>query len=250
MPPSDATPLIFIHGSGDSAHAWESVIARLPSEHTIAIDLPGHGAAIATPGPDQMSVADYAHAILNALPDETPRPLCLVGHSLGSAIALHLAKTHPHIVSHLVLIGAGARLRVTPTLLDAAQSQPTAALDQLTRDLGFAPGHAALAAAYRAAQPPAAPGALHRDLAACDRFDMLNDLTTITQPTLIIVGEADRLTPLKYARYLREHLTNATLTIIPDAGHYVFVEAPDAVADAIRAWLPSAASPAPHRSGS
>ena len=78
---------------------------------------------------------------------------------------------------------------------------------------------------------------LYRDLAACDGFDMMSELGHIAQPTLIVTGEEDRLTPPKYARFLAEHLDNAQLALLPNAGHYAQLEAPGAIADAIRAWL-------------
>jgi pimeloyl-ACP methyl ester carboxylesterase len=78
---------------------------------------------------------------------------------------------------------------------------------------------------------------LYRDLAACDAFDMMADLSRIDQPAIVITGDQDQLTPPKYAQYLQEHMPHATLVLIPDAGHYVAYEQPDAVAEALNVWL-------------
>jgi pimeloyl-ACP methyl ester carboxylesterase len=78
---------------------------------------------------------------------------------------------------------------------------------------------------------------LYRDLSACDAFDVMGELGRITQPALIVVGEQDRMTPPKYAAHLRDHLPDAMMVTVPDAGHFVAVEAPDAVASALRTWL-------------
>jgi pimeloyl-ACP methyl ester carboxylesterase len=52
-------------------------------------------------------------------------------------------------------------------------------------------------------------------------------------PTLIICGEADRLTPMKYSEYLFDKLGQARLVRVPEAGHMVMLEQPEIVAEAI-----------------
>lgn len=231
--------MVFIHGSGDSARNWAGVMELLLGYACWPLDLPGHGAQIERPGPDAMSVADYADAVRAMLVERGGHAapgVCLVGHSLGSAIALRLAVEHPALVSRLVLVGAGARLRVLPALLEEARTQPGEAKHKLTM-LGFAPGHEQEAQHYIDALPPVAPGILHRDLSACDSFDMMADLGRVAQPTLIVVGEADRLTPPKYATFLHDRIAGAELLTIANAGHHVAVEAPAALATGLRDWL-------------
>lgn len=233
-------PLVLVHGSGDSARTWEPLIARLPDYDCLALNLPGHGDRMDRPGPSAMSIGDYADAVRAALARrDLGRGVTLAGHSLGGAIALRMALEYPALVGRIILIGTGARLRVLPAILAAAKSGSrevvTEAHHELVR-MSFAPEHAAQAEAYFAALEPVAPGVFGRDLAACDAFDMMADLGRIEQPALIITGEEDRATPPKYAMYLRDHLENARLTLIPGAGHYVQVEAPGAVAAALREW--------------
>lgn len=228
--------LVFIHGSGDSASLWDATVAALPGVTTAALDLPGHGALIHEPGPERMSVGDYATLARLALERLDLSGLCVVGHSLGAAIALRLAVDAPSLVRRLVIVGGGARLRVLPALLVEAQTTPATAEQRLV-GLGFAPEHDALAGAYVATRQPTAPGMLYRDLAACDAFDMTADLATIAQPTLVVVGAEDRLTPPKYATFLGERIPHAQVVVIPGAGHYVPIEAPDTLASVIRHWL-------------
>jgi len=210
---SQPLPLVFIHGSGDTAHVWDAVIAQLPSLLCVALDLPGHGTKQAQPGPERMSIEDYALSVRDDLAQQQLTGICLVGHALGSAVALRLAADAPELVVRLVLVGGGARLRMLPAILEGAREG--------TLDV------------------PAehAPGVLYRDLAACDAFDMMSELGAIAQPTLVVAGEEDRLTPPKYAYYLRDHLPNATLVLVPEAGHYLYIETPQALATAIRDWL-------------
>jgi pimeloyl-ACP methyl ester carboxylesterase len=236
----DKVTLVFVHGSGDSAQIWKPLLARLPEHTCVALDLPGHGALVDRPGPADMSVDDYAAVIHAELVRRDLSNVCLVGHSLGGAIALRMALEYPSRVGRLVLIGAGARLRVLPALLAEAQASPDTAKEKLTR-LAFAPANETRAAVRYTAAGPSAPGMLYRDLRACDRFDMMEDLGRVAQQTLVVVGEDDRLTPPKYAAYLREHLADAQLVTVPGAGHYAALEAPDAVAGAIMRWLDAAA---------
>ncbi|MBF6592456.1 MAG: alpha/beta fold hydrolase, partial [Ktedonobacterales bacterium] len=106
-----APALVFVHGSGDNARVWDETLQRLPGYTTVALDLPGHGTLVERPGPAHMSVADYADAVRAELTRRGLKSVCLVGHSLGSAIALRLAVEHPALVRRLALAGAGARLR-------------------------------------------------------------------------------------------------------------------------------------------
>jgi pimeloyl-ACP methyl ester carboxylesterase len=134
------------------------------------------------------------------------------------------------------LVGAGARMRVLPALLAEARTNPSAAKWQLV-EMGFTPAHLPQARAFFEQLAPTAPGMLYRDLSACNDFDIMSELGHIAQPTLVLTGEEDRLTPPKYARFLAEHLDNARMALPPNAGHYAQIEAPEAIANAIRAWL-------------
>ena len=238
-----AERLIFIHGSGDSGAVWEPLLALLPGVEALAFDLPGHGARVAEPGPERMSVRDYAEDVYQTLTARGVDGGVVIGHSLGGAIALRLAVDHPGFARRIVLVGSGARLRVAPQFLEVARAAGPEGAPALT-EMSFAPGHEERAHAFQAARAPTAPGMLYRDLAACDEFDMMGEVASITQPALLIVGDADRMTPPKYAEFLHQRLPDSQLTVIPGAGHYVQIERPEAVASALREWLSSGATPA------
>jgi pimeloyl-ACP methyl ester carboxylesterase len=85
-----------------------------------------------------------------------------------------------------------------------------------------------------AAQPP---GVLHDDFTACDAFDAMARLGSIRAPAFVVVGEEDRLTPPKYAAFLRERLPGDGLLLVRGAGHMVPTEAPADVATAAAAFL-------------
>src|SRR5258707_8364188 len=129
------TTIVFVHGTGDSARAWDGVIAALPEQRCLALDLLGHGAAAGATLSADARVQAYADYVQAALARQGQAAGCLVGHSPGSAIALRLAVEAPALVSRLVLVGAGARPRGLPPLLAPAPPPP-----------------------HHAARPPAPPG--------------------------------------------------------------------------------------------
>jgi pimeloyl-ACP methyl ester carboxylesterase len=240
--PSDASDswrtLVLLHGAGYAAAVWDDLRAWLhnaPYHTIIALDLPGHGARASEPPPAPPTVEAYAADVRAELERRRRAGVTLVGHSLGSAIALRLAADAPRLVARVGLVGAGARLRVLPALLEAARAQQDEARREVFT-LALAQAHADRAATQVARMGPLAPGALFADLSACDGFDMLAELGGIAQPCLIVVGAEDRLTPQKYAAYLAAHLPRAALVEVPAAGHIVPVEAPNAFARALADW--------------
>lgn len=228
--------LVFVHGSGDSARVWRPLIALLPEYACVALDLPGHGELVGEPGLPEIGIAEYAAFVRAEMARRGLEAPTLIGHSLGGAVVMRLALDAPEVVGRLALIGSGARLRVAPAFLEAARIADPEGSAAMTR-VAFAEEHAAQAEAWQKERESAAPGVLYRDLAACDRFDVMAEVRRITAPTLLIVGAGDRMTPPKYAEYLRAQLPNSTLTVIPDAGHYAQLEQPQAVADAIQGFV-------------
>src|SRR5260221_8006784 len=157
------TTIVFVHGPGDSARAWDGVIAALPEQPRPAPELPGHGAAAGATLSADAGVQAYADYVQAALARQGQAAVCLVGHSLGSAIALRLAVEAPALVSRLVLVGAGARLRVLPALLALAATSPDDAMRRVV-ELGFAPAHRAEADRYAAGLAAGGPRAVLRRL--------------------------------------------------------------------------------------
>lgn len=228
--------VVFVHGSGDNATCWQRQVAFLGEARALAIDLPGHGARAQESGPPEMIVRDYALDVRQQIQEAgLVRPI-VAGHSLGGAIALQLALEWGDELAGLMLIGTGARLRVLPALLEAARRDQTGTLLQL-RGLSQQPGDSPGFAPSKVTLPPLAEGVLYRDLAACNIFDVMADLERITLPVLIVCGEQDVMTPPKYAEYLRAHLPRATLHMIPDSGHDIMRQQPEALNDAIGDWI-------------
>jgi pimeloyl-ACP methyl ester carboxylesterase len=158
---------------------------------------------------------------------------------MGSAIAISLALDYPEHVLGLGLVGAGARLRVNPVLLESAASPTTfySAVETVVQ-WAFspqAPEQLTSLATRRMAETR--PSVLHSDFIACAAFDETERIAAIHQPTLVICGQDDKMTPLRYSQFLADTIPNAELEVIPEAGHMVMLEKPLAVATALANFL-------------
>jgi pimeloyl-ACP methyl ester carboxylesterase len=230
-------PVVLIHGAGGMHLYWPPEIRRLSGYHVYAIDLPGHGKSEICGG--QQTIGDYARYLVQWLESIQLRRAVFVGHSMGSAIALVLAIHHPEYVVGLGLIGAGARLRVNPEVLNYAADSTTfhKAVDLMV-SCSFSPT-TPLHLIELASRHMEAPrqSVFYGDLLACNRFDVMDHLGEVQQNTLVICGADDQMTPVRYAQYLASSIPKARLNIIPDAGHMVMLEQPRSVADCLLSFL-------------
>lgn len=226
-------PLIFCHGAGGSHRHWLYQVEGLKEQAApLAVDLPGHGASGGEPATEIAAYREFLHDFSAAL---GLKNFILAGHSMGGAIAIDYALHYGDNLRGLILASSGARLRVAPPILEACQSGniPPEMIE-------FTYGPAASAELLESARRETAavpPQTFFADFTACNNFDCMEGLTGIELPVLLICGEADRMTPLKYSRYLVEQLPQAELVEVEDSGHMVMLESPQKVNGAIAAFL-------------
>ncbi len=234
--PVDSPTLVLIHGAGGSRLHWPAELRRLPRATVYTIDLPGHGRS---EGAGCSSVEGYAKALAAFLDaDEINVDRIIpVGHSMGGAIGMRLTLDFPDRVAGLVLIATGAKLRVAPAIMEGIQNDFEASAALITQYAWApqAPSH--LSEAGQQVILETGADVLLRDFTACNHFDVMERLGDIQVPTLIVAGSADRLTPIKYARFLSEHIADSDLVTIEDAGHMVTLERPAEVKQALGAFL-------------
>ena len=235
-PLEEAKPtLIFIHGAGGSHVLWQGQVEGLAGKvNAVAIDLPGHGDS---KGDGMATIEDYARAVADftrAIGARKPVPC---GLSMGGAITQQLLLDHPDACCAGILIGTGARLRVMPAILKTIEENFSGYIDSF---LAFAASEKtdperlrSISEATARGRPEVALG----DFKACDAYDVMERLPSISMPVLVITSEEDKLTPPKYGIFLEEKIKTASRVHIQDAGHLVPAEKPDEVNQVILEFL-------------
>jgi len=231
-------PVILIHGAGGSHLSWPAEIRRLPGHRVLAVDLPGHGKSS---GLGKHSIPEYGRSLLNFMNALGLYKAILVGHSMGGGIAMDLALDHPDYILGLGLIASNARLRVAQAVLDGLALPATVpATIQTIIEWSFGPqvdaGFKRLAATRLAETRPAV---LSGDLKACNNFDVIERLSEIDLPTLIVCGTEDKMTPLRYSESMAESIPHSALQTIDLAGHMVALEQPRRVAGILNIFIKS-----------
>ena len=234
--------VVLLHGAGFDQTTW-ALHSRWFSHHgysVLAPDLPGHGRSSGNPLPSISDMADWTAALIEAAGATKAR---LVGHSMGSLIALETAARHPAKVSGLSLIGTAATMTVGPDLLKAAEANGQAAIDMVSIwGLGFqaelggslAPGLWMHSGAQRVLEK-CRPGVLFNDLSACNAYQgALAAAAKVTVPTTLILGERDMMTPAKAGKALAAAILNARTIVLSGAGHMMMVERPDELLAALQ----------------
>jgi len=239
----EGPPIVLVHGLGGTLNVWHGVIEALSlHHHCIALDLRGHGRS---EGKNAFSIKGWAQdieALITAL--ELP-PVTLVGHSMGSLITQHLAHARPELVDNLVLVGGisyfeppmkdayaeradlveaeGMDALIDAWLPGALSPRNAARLPQLVgllRDMFLRNDPTSYAKSCRAiAKAPATPR------------------TEIGQPTLLLVGDHDRSTPIAMTEELHREIPVSTVRVIANAAHWVSLEQPDAITAAVLEFL-------------
>jgi pimeloyl-ACP methyl ester carboxylesterase len=232
---SSQPTIVLLHGAGLDHTTW-ALHSRWFAHHgygVLAPDLPGHGRSAGAPLPAIADMADWTAGLLDAAGAAKAR---LVGHSMGSLIALETAARHPAKVSALGLIATAATMTVGPDLLNAAEANDHGAVDMVSiwglgyqAELGgsLAPGLWMHGGAQRVLEQ-GRPGVLFNDLSACNAYrNALAAAARITVPTTLVLGERDMMTPAKAGQALAAALPNSRTVVLRGAGHMMMAERPD-----------------------
>ena len=231
--------VVFVHGAGQDHTIWV-----LPTRYfvrhgrnVLAVNLPGHGRSEGPPLASIEAVADWVIDVLDAAGIDKA---AVVGHSMGSLVALETAVRHPERVRAIALVGTSVPMPVSEELLDSAKNDDHAAVEMLTlwghsraAQLGgnATPGMWMIGGAQRLLER-AAPGAIYADLMACN--DYVNGIENAKQlacPALLILGGRDAMTPTQSAMAVAKAIPDAETVILERAGHALLSERPDPVLD-------------------
>jgi pimeloyl-ACP methyl ester carboxylesterase len=239
--------VVFLHGAVNDHSVW-TLLARWFAHHghtVLAVDLPGH---MRSEGPVLETVeamADWTLALLSAA---SVQRAALVGHSMGSLVALEAAARAPDRVSHLAMIGTAVPMPVPQALLDLSLSDVGAAIDRVVMfsfsNLAAKPSYPGPGTWLRSSTKGmmhqvvarGGPRLFHTEFAACNGYTGgLEAAARVRAPSLMVLGEADQMTLPRGATSVAGQL-KATVKTVP-SGHYPMQEHPDAVLNALRTFL-------------
>lgn len=232
---------IFIHGTGLDHTVWTLFIRYFVrhGRNVLAVDLPGHGRSA---GPPQESIAEMADWVAQVFATTGIDQAAIVGHSMGSLVALETVLRYPQRARALALIGTSAPMPVHERLLGAAKANEHAAIDMLTIW-----GHSQTAQVGGVGAPGmwktggnvhllerAAPGVIYAGLKACNEYgDVSERAAQVECPTLVIIGDRDVMAPPRAGKHIGAAIPGARTVVIENYGHALLTEKPNAVLDAL-----------------
>lgn len=229
-------PIIFVHGSMGSHHTWDLQQQLSKAHQIVLLDLPGHGQSDPLDEPITVKLlADHVAAFVKSL---AAGPAVFIGHSLGGAICIQLAVDSPALVRALVLVGTGAKLGVLPAILEALKTDFRASVELAIGSMAFAgSARPEIVERSKGESLRCRPNIAYADFVACNNFDVRERVSNIKAPTLVIVGNEDRLTPVKWSQFLKDKIPGASLHVVARAGHMVMLEQPEEVNRTILTFL-------------
>lgn len=227
--------ILFIHGAGGGQYTWSYQKGFFEKEfNPIVIELPGHGESGGEGEEEIMTYAEQVYAFLQAV---GVRKIFLVGHSMGGAIVQTLVLTHPDVIKGIILVGTGAKLKVLPMILNGVKADFEETVRKITQFSHSRKTPMVFIERGIADMLQCRPEVLYGDFAACDRFDVMKEVEKINLPTLILCGKDDELTSVKYSQFLHSRIKGSKLEVLPNAGHMVMMEAPQAFNEKIAEFV-------------
>ena len=238
--------IIFIHGSGLSHITWvlQTRYFAFHGYSVLAIDLPGHGYS---QGPALETIEEQGKWISDVIDAMDTKEASLVGHSQGCLVVLECASQFPEKIKSISLMGGAGAIPMNPELLDLAEKGDPKAVE-LMMDWAHGP------AGHFGGHP--VPGLHHMNLGgsivingsvknalgvdfrACDNYkNGLEAAKNVKCPTLNILGNKDKMCPLKEGIRLAEAIDNSEVEIIKNCGHMILLEEADQALAALKRFV-------------
>jgi pimeloyl-ACP methyl ester carboxylesterase len=237
--------IVFIHGALHDHSAW-TLLSRWFAHRghaVLAVDLPGHGLSQGPPLDSVEALADWTLALLDAA---DVKQAALVGHSMGSLIALEAAARAPERITRLAMLGTAYPMKVSDALLNTALENPLKAIDMVnafsistTASKPSYPGpgmwvHGSNRALMRRMQAGhMGVNLFHLEFSVCNRYaNGLQAAALVRCPVTFVLGKTDQMTSPKVTGELAAALKARVVMV--ESGHHMMAEAPDAVLGAVR----------------
>lgn len=240
-PVGDDPVVILLHGAGMDSTVWQLQTRYLAHRglRAVAVDLPAHGRSAGEPIESIAEMADWLVRFLDASGFERAH---VVGHSMGTFIALEMASRFPDRVDSITLLGTATGMPVHPELLDAAEHDLPRAAALMSAWSHAKPAHIGvnptpglwMTGGASALVEVSRPGALASDFRACMAYDRAEAAAAeVACPATVVIGRGDKMTPPKSGRTLAAALPAANVVELDATGHMMMIEAPRAVKRAI-----------------
>jgi len=247
-------PLLLLHGFTGDAESMEGVSDALRDRHRVVrLELVGHGESDAPRDPSCYSMAACSAQVLAAIRSLALERPHLLGYSMGGRAALATAIAAPTAFASLVLVGAtagladagerAARIASDRALADRIEAKGVErfveewmALPLFASQARLGPAALARARAQRLRNRPHGLAASLRGMGVGAQTPLHARLPGLTLPVLLVVGEEDAKFR-EIARALEAGLPDARTRLLPKTGHAAHLEAPEAFAEVVRAFL-------------
>lgn len=238
--------IIFLHGSGFDHTVWmlQTRYFAFHGYSVLALDLPGHGLS---KGKCISSIEDMADWIKSVMESLGCKEASLVGHSQGCLISLECASRYPTLIKTITLMGGSGSMPVNSILLELAKKNDFKVID-LMMDWCHGPAgqfgthaipgmsHMNIGAAILTAKPLSET--LAPDLHACNNYKNGFEVAKkLTQPVLSILGDKDKMCPLKIGKKLALLIKNCDLKVIKNCGHMMHLEEADTTLSLLKKFI-------------
>jgi pimeloyl-ACP methyl ester carboxylesterase len=230
-------PLLMLHGWGQSSLSFMAAASALEERFRLLTpDLPGFGFSEAPK--EAWGSAEYARVASELVGSAGYERVNVLGHSFGGKVALALATAYPEVVKRLVIVASP----IVRLPLEGSEQRGSSAYRLVRRVASVTPGplrERILAwgrnrygsADYKAAGP------LRPTLVRVVNEDWRPALPAVQAPVLLIWGSEDTEVPLRVAEEAMEALPKAGLKVMQGAGHFPFLDQPEAFAEAVAGFL-------------
>ena len=236
---------VFCHGAQCDHSVW-ILQSRYLAHHgygVLALDLPGHGRSAGPALASIVELADWVAAVQGAA---GVQQAAIVGHSMGSLIAIECAARHPGRVSKIALLATAYPMKVSAELLEATKNDEPLAQNMVNiwSHLAYAqypnnpgPGFWVIGENLRLMQRQK-PGVMHVDFSACNTYaGGAQAAAKVSCPALFLLARRDSMTPVRAAQDFAKSVKGARVVVIDGSGHNMMGEKPDAVLDCLVEFL-------------
>lgn len=240
----DGPPLVLFHSLLSDRASFDRIVPDLAASYRVIVpELPGFGASAAVVG-GLPEVADRMAAFVREA--ASGEDVIVLGNGYGGFVALQMAIRHPGIATRLVLADCGAAFsepgrEAFRNMAAAARSRGLAAITPVAMRRLFAPdyqeAHPDLMREREGAFLRTDVDVFHAACLSLAGLDLRPDLSKVTVPVLVMVGDQDEATPPPMSEELSALLPDARLHVLKGCAHVPPLQAPDAFLEAIGAFL-------------